>query len=146
MAKAKAGSGELPRELVRGREQLDAWRRSGSRGTAMPPKLWELAVKLGRRHGNFRTARALGLDSGKLKRMGGGGPSGVSRPRRPSRSKRAAARFVEVSAMVAPAIDAGCRMTLRGPQGEQLQMDLAPNAAALLVAQLCRSGWTAARP
>jgi len=145
MAKGKAERGELPRELVRGRQRLDAWRQSDSRGMAIPLKLWEMAVKLAQRHGNFRTARALGLDSGKLKRMSGGVRTGGSGLRKPARPVRAA-QFVEVGAVVAPTIEAGCRMTLRGPQGEQLRMDLAPSAAALLLAQLCRSGWTAARP
>jgi hypothetical protein len=139
---------ELSSDLVRGRQQLDAWRQSDSRGVAIPPKLWDLAARLARRHGNFRTARALGLDSGKLKRVRDRQRrAGGVRVRGAARAGRAAAQFVEVSGIVAPAsVGAGCRMTLSGPQGEQLQMELAPEAAAVLLAQLCRSGWAAARP
>lgn len=145
MAKVKVErEEERAGDLVRGRQRLDAWRQSDSRGVAIPPKLWDLAAKLARRHGNFRTARALGLDSGKLRRVRDGRRGVDVRGAAPAGG--AAAQFVEVSGIVAPAIGAGCRMTLSGPQGEQLQMELAPEAAALLLAQLCRSGWKAARP
>jgi hypothetical protein len=148
MAKVKAERGELAVDLVRGRQRLDAWRQSDSRGVAMPPELWDLAVKLARRHGNFRAARALGLDSNKLKRLSDGQQAGGLRVRGATRGRRGMTQFVDVSGIFSPspASGGGCRMALRGPQGEQLQMELAPEAAALLLAQLCRSGWMAARP
>jgi len=150
MAKIKAERDELAVELVRGRQRLDVWRQSDSRGVAIPAELWDLAVKLARRHGNFRTARALGLDSNKLKRLSDGQHGSSSRAHGATRGGRAAVQFVDVSGILssapAPASGGGCRMALRGPQGEQLQMELAPEAAALLLAQLCRSGWMAARP
>jgi hypothetical protein len=55
-------SGELPKDLERGRIRLEAWRRLRKPGSRVPQSLWRLAVRLASRHGVNRTATALGLD------------------------------------------------------------------------------------
>ena len=148
MARDEAGGADLRRDLRNGRRRLDEWRQSGSRGVAMPPRLWALAGRLARRHGVWRTARALGLEFNKLKRVAGAEQVGRPALRRQPKAAKAgggAVKFVDVSAWAAPVFEAGCRMALRGPRGEQLQMELAPAAAAQLLVQLCQAGWTTAR-
>jgi hypothetical protein len=51
------------------RRRLDRWRATRAYPhAAMPPRLWKAAVRLADQHGLYRTARALRLDSGALKR------------------------------------------------------------------------------
>ncbi len=74
-----------PADLPALRRQFQAWRAHKGSGEAIPPKLWQGAAALARRHGAGRIALALGLDSHKLKQ--------VSLGRWPVRgSKRARAR------------------------------------------------------
>ncbi len=58
--------GELPNDLAQGRRQLQAWREQ-RQGRRIPQPLWDLAVRLVRKHGLSRTAAALGLDYYSLK-------------------------------------------------------------------------------
>jgi len=45
------------------------WRRTRQKKTAIPDELWSAAVEMARRDGVNRTAAALHLDGGKLKRL-----------------------------------------------------------------------------
>jgi hypothetical protein len=67
------------------RRRLDRWRRARPHARApLPPRLWAAAVALVAEQGVYRTARALHLDYGTLKRHvdEGAGPARVSgRPR-----------------------------------------------------------------
>lgn len=64
---AKQNQRKLPADLVRGRDRLDAWRRTKQPRSRIPEALWELAVKLVGKHGLCRTARTLKLDYYSLK-------------------------------------------------------------------------------
>lgn len=141
MARAKADIETQPRELSRMRERLDEWRKANARGVAFPEKLWASAGRLAQRHGVFRTARALGLEYNKLK-----GASGGAVGRTGGAAKRPVVRkpvkFIELTGAL-PVSANGCRLSLQNLNGQTLQLEMAPGAAAEVVLQLCRSGWGA---
>jgi hypothetical protein len=122
------------------RQRLDDWRGSHKRGVAFPPKLWSAAGRVARRHGVFRTARALGLEYNKLKGM-----SGVI-ARVPGKTKARSipkpVKFIELTGAL-PVSPSGCRLSLQNANGQMLQLEMAPIAATEMVLQLCRSGWLA---
>ena len=61
----------LPAKLARGRERFEKWRRKHKTYRRLPEYLWSAAAKLAGKYGLNRTARALRLDYGGLKkRMG----------------------------------------------------------------------------
>ena len=49
--------------------RLAEWRQSRPKGAAIPDELWSAAIEVARRDGLGRTAAALRLDYGKLKRL-----------------------------------------------------------------------------
>ena len=51
------------------RARLEEWRQNRPKGVAIPDELWSAASALARRDGLGRTAAALRLDYGKLKRL-----------------------------------------------------------------------------
>lgn len=124
MAKHSAAEG-LPATIARAQESFQRWRATrSSRGERIPDTLWALAMKAARQHGIWRAARALGLDSGALKRRmdtgGGGSRPRMKRVREP--------RFVEIRAPAAggerecfveveDATGARLRVRLRGVDG-----------------------------
>jgi hypothetical protein len=59
MPEKKALIGE---ELVDLRARLAEWRKSHPRRSPLPEEMWAVAVELARRHGVYRTARALPID------------------------------------------------------------------------------------
>jgi hypothetical protein len=59
---------QLPKDLVQGRRQFQAWRATRQTGSRIPQTLWALAVRLVKTHGVSRTASALGLDYYGLKK------------------------------------------------------------------------------
>lgn len=131
---------EQSRDLVRLRQRLDGWRGSHARGVAFPDALWAAAGRVAQRRGVYVTARALGLEYNKLKRASGGvvardrGESGRLPNAKPM-------KFIEVSGVM-PVSAGGCHVSLQGPGGQRLQLDMAPNAATEMVLQLYRSGWS----
>jgi len=139
--KAEAVEREHPREVGRMRRRLDEWRKSNASRTAFPRRLWESAGRLARRHGIHRTARALGLEYNKLKRMSGGEVAAVGAGRRRRAGKRAV-KFIELTGAL-PLSASGCRLALEGPGGERLQLEMTASAATEVVLQLCRCGWGA---
>ena len=141
MARRARDTTDQPRDLVRMRQRLDEWRGSHARGVAFPVSLWSAAGRVARRHGACRTARALGLEYNKLKRASGGVMGqGRGEARRPPKAKPM--KFIELTGVL-PASPGGCRVSLRSPEGQRLQLEMAPSAATEMVLQLCRSGWSA---
>jgi hypothetical protein len=140
MARAASGTKGQARDFARMQRRLDDWRGSHNRGVAFPPKLWSAAGRVARRHGVFRTARALGLEYNKLK-----GKSGVI-ARVPGKMRASSVpkpvRFIELTGPL-PVIPSGCRLSLQNVDGQRLQLEMAPSAATEMVLQLCRSGWSA---
>ena len=69
------------------------------------------------------TARALGLEYNKLKRPSGGVIARVrGEAKRPPKAEPM--KFIEVTGMV-PASSCGCRVSLQGPDGQRLQLEMA---------------------
>jgi hypothetical protein len=60
--------GQLPPDLVRGRDRLQAWRRQRKAGGRIPQPLWAMAGRLAKVHGVSCTAAVLGLDYYRLKK------------------------------------------------------------------------------
>jgi hypothetical protein len=142
MAGAETEATTPPRELSRMRERLDEWRRGHARGMAFPQKLWSSAGRLARRYGVYVTARALGLEYNKLKRVSGGAVARLgAASNKPAVHK--AVKFIELSGAL-PVSSSGCRLWLQGPSGQRLQLEMAPSAASEVLLQLCRSGWGSA--
>src|SRR5215469_5998418 len=78
MLPKKAPIGE---ELLDLRARLEEWRKSHPRRSPLPEEMWVAAVELARRHGVYRTARALPIDYVNLrKRVNGTMPSVAARP------------------------------------------------------------------
>ena len=140
MGRPKADVNTQPREVSRLRERLDEWRMSRDRGKAFPEEFWVSAGRLALRHGVHVTARALGLEYNKLKRASGGTTGGVGRSERPAVAKPV--KFVEVTGALAGSLS-DARLSLHGPDGQRLQLEMPPGTAAEVVLQLCRSGWGA---
>ena len=61
--------GDLPKDLLRGRNRFQAWRQSRRTRGRMPDALWALAVRLVKRYGVNRTALVLGVDYYSLKKV-----------------------------------------------------------------------------
>ena len=101
MPEKKAPIGE---ELLDLRARLAEWRKNHPRRSPLPEEMWTVAVELARRHGLYRTARALPIDYVNLrKRVNGGVPSIVA----------GHPEFVEV--LVAPAQSSACVEVMRVP-------------------------------
>jgi hypothetical protein len=100
----------------------------------MPEELWAAAAQIARRHGVYPTARALGLEYNKLKRLTQ--PSGQAQKGLP------APTFVELIA-AQPASGSECRIEMEGPRGGRLKIEL-PKASEELVVGLCRVVWSGA--
>jgi len=140
MARPKAEIKIAPRALSRMRERLDEWRRGNAPRAAFPAKLWTAAGRLAQRHGIYTTARALGVEYNKLKRFSGAAVRIDSAARR--RAVEKPVQFIELTGAL-PVSPSGCRLSLQGPGGQRLQLEMAPSAASEVVLQLCRSGWGA---
>jgi hypothetical protein len=132
---------DQPADLVRLRQRLDEYRRGGSRGKALPGWVWAAAGRLARRHGVYRTARALGLEYNKLKRASGE-PAAVAASGDRRRRAVGATKFLDLTPAVSLA-GATCRVRLAGPAGQHLELEMDPGAAKEMVLELCREGWGA---
>ena len=101
MPQKRAPIGE---EFLDLRARLEEWRTSHPRRTPLPEEMWAAAVELARRHGLYRTARALPIDYVNLrKRLNMTAPSAtLARP-----------EFLEM--LVAPAQAGACVEVLRVP-------------------------------
>ena len=106
-------------EEVAGR--LEEWRRSRQGRAAIPDELWSAAIEVARRDGVTRTATALHLDGGKLKRLMVAADGVEKRVTTPS--------FME---LIGPETGplAQCAIELKGRRGK-VRIELKANAADL---------------
>ncbi len=100
------------------------WRETRTVGMPLPEKLWAAAEKLAQRHGVYPTARALGLEYNKLKRLSQSGGETQKAPQ--------------------PAGVSECRIELEGPRGGRMRIELS-SASAEVVVGLCRVVWGGGR-
>jgi hypothetical protein len=114
------------------RRRLERWRETRTAGMPMPEKLWAAAVRLTQRHGVYRTARALGLEYTKLKRLSESTGHAPKAPPSPA--------FVELIA-AQPTSVSECRIEVEGPRGGRMKIEL-PVASAEIVVGLCRVVWS----
>ncbi len=101
--------------------RLTEWRQSRQKGAAIPDELWSAAIEVARRDGVTRTATALHLDGGKLKRLMMAADGVEKKSTRPS--------FMELIAPEAAAV-AQCAIELEGRRGK-IRIELKANAADL---------------
>ena len=99
--------------------RLTEWRQSRQKGAAIPDELWSAAIEVARRDGVTRTATALHLDGGKLKRIMLAA-DGVKK-------KTTAPSFMELIASEAAAV-AQCAIELEGRRA-RIRIELKANAA-----------------
>jgi hypothetical protein len=140
MARRASGAAGQPRDLMEMRQRLDEWRGTHARRVAFPEALWSAAGRVAQRRGVYLTARTLGLEYNKLKRMSGviARVSGKAK----LMSKPDPMKFIELTGAL-PVSPSGCRLSLQNVDGQRLQLEMAPGAATEMVLQLCRSGWSA---
>jgi hypothetical protein len=101
--------------------RLEEWRRNRPGRAAIPDELWSAAIEVARRDGVNRTATALRLDGGKLKRRMRAADEGARRATAPS--------FVELIASGAGAV-AQCAIEFQGRRG-RIRIELKGTAADL---------------
>lgn len=106
------------RDVAEVAAHIDQWRRTRGKLGPMPEELWARAVHLARKHGVGATARALGLDGGKLSRL-----------MRAEAEPSAAPSFVEVS--WAPSVGWGCVVEMARRDGAKMTVRLATVGAEL---------------
>jgi hypothetical protein len=101
------------------RAGLEEWRQSRQKGAAIPDELWSAAIEVARRDGLGRTAAALRLDYGKLKRLMMAA-EGVEK-------KSASLSFMELIAPGAAAV-AQCAIEMEGRRA-RIRIELKASAA-----------------
>ena len=119
----------IPRELQEIHGRFERWRRTRRPGTPIPPPLWAAAVAVARRHGVYRTARVLHLESHKLKTLTAA-PDCTPAPTSPS--------FVEL--LAPPSNGSTCLLEVEGPRGGRLRLELTGQGLPDVVA-LSRVVW-----
>jgi hypothetical protein len=118
---AMAGSKNRVTTVEQVGARLEEWRRSRQKGAAIPDELWAAASELARKNGVTRTATALGLDGGKLKRRMMAADGVEKRAATPS--------FMELIAPEVAAV-AQCAIELQGRRG-RIRIELKAKAADL---------------
>ncbi|MBM3883273.1 MAG: hypothetical protein FJ387_26770 [Verrucomicrobia bacterium] len=108
--------------------QLKRWRRSGRGRRRIPEEVWAAAVELARSQGPSRVARCLRLDYYKLQRKA----SGSVRPSRSSSATSCPEGFVELPWRGCVSAALGCRVELRGRQGDTMTVHLPMDSAAMV--------------
>lgn len=113
MRRAK-GDGLRP-EVRKLRDQIERWRKTRTKRTRMPEKLWTLATALGRAYGVYRISQDLGISYDCLRvRVEQSGDGVASRGEWPQARKAAGKqpKFVELQAMPTPVAAVGSDGTL----------------------------------
>jgi hypothetical protein len=119
MAKNSAAEG-LPAGIARAQEAFERWRSTrSSPSERIPEKLWALAVQAARRHGIWRAAQALRLDSAALKRRMPAAAGGTA----PRLKEVPEASFVEIRAPGGGG-QGECILELEDPRGARLRLRL----------------------
>jgi len=106
--------------------QLEAWRSAHSAPTPIPSELWERAVELADQQGLYKTARALRLDYGALKKRS---------ETRSRMSSHTGVRFLECF-LPAPATIGKCALEVESSNGGKLRVELRDVPTAGLVSIL----------
>lgn len=98
----RAKSDGLRPEVRKLRDQIERWRKTRTKRTRMPEKLWTQATALGRAHGVYRMSQDLGISYDCLRvRVEQSGGGVAARGRRPHARKAAVKlqpKFVELKA------------------------------------------------
>jgi hypothetical protein len=110
---------EVPRWLAHVAERFADWRRSHEPGTRVPESLWAVAVKLATKCGVSRTAVALKLNYGGLKRR----VEGRALEARPRRASSPMPAFVELPGPML-ASPAECVIECENAAGAKLRVHL----------------------
>jgi len=137
----KRPTAALPRDLEAARRRFEDWRRTRTRVGPLPDSLWALAAELAARHGCFRTARTLGLDSSKLKRIARAPSSKLSRKAPQRRCGATDPTFIELP-RCDPDGASSCLLEFEGASGSRLRIRL-QGAALEDVARFARQIWCA---
>src|ERR1700694_3044603 len=116
--------------MERARRRVERWRERRAAGMSMAENLWAMAAQLARRHGIYPTARVLGLEYNKLKRL-----SQQSNEAAKSPLSLPPPTFVE---LMAPAAEAACRIELEGRAGSKLYSELSGGSGGVLDMVLSR--------
>ncbi|MGA2186354.1 MAG: hypothetical protein ABSH47_25340 [Bryobacteraceae bacterium] len=127
------GRGSRVRDIDEVRAGFAQWRKTRQRKARIPDELWSAAVEVARRDGVNRTAAALHLDGGKLKRQMVAADA-VSRKAKPP-------AFVELMASGSPGVPE-CTLELEGCKG-RLRI-FCKGASATELAELSRALWDVA--
>jgi hypothetical protein len=133
----------IPVRLERTREQFERWRKTRRRGTRIPERLWNAAVKMAGRYGINRTASTLGIDYYSLKKRAQPAQPYKVLSRRAAKSpsrKRPASTFVEFSAV--PVGTTECLIELEKASGAKMRVHL-KGVAVPDVVSLSRGLWGA---
>ncbi len=112
------------------RRRIERWRWTRVGRARMPRELWAAAVELGRAHGAYRIARALGVNDQTLKdRL-------EEDPQAGDDGRAAASGFVELGTMLPPTTAAQSVVELSDSTGRKLVIRLssAPDLPALVAA------------
>jgi hypothetical protein len=121
------------------RKQIERWRQTRTRRSAMPEALWGAAAELAREHGAYAAAQALQLSYASLRTRAGA--AGVDRGRRRARRESAQVTFVELPpAVLASAARGGAVVEVVGPSGQRLTVRL--SSGELDLAELIRACWS----
>lgn len=122
------------------RKQIERWRQTRPKRSAMPEVIWQAAAKLAREHGVYAAAQALGLSYGSL-RTRAEAATAATRTRQVCKESRPQVTFVELpAAMRAAAPGTGVVVEVMGPSGQLLTVRLQPGELDL--AQLIRACWS----
>lgn len=127
-------SGGHSQAMVKARQHLDYWRREhGGRGVRIPGELWDEAVGVARTDGLWKTAKALGLDHGRLKAR-----ASVVKGRERTSDPVPEATFVEVG--FGPLGSTRTVMEFVGRDGERMRIDVTGSSPVDVVG-LSRAFW-----
>lgn len=108
----------VPGGMRRVHARLLRWRKLRKARAPIPDSLWAAAAELAREHGVFRTAKVLGLEYGKLKRLAAAAkPVSRKLARSAATASLAPSAFVE---LLAPGTGGAseCFIELEGPHGK----------------------------
>ena len=105
---------EIPVEMEEVRQQLESWRSAQAHRSRKPETVWASAVKMVRQYGLYRTARALRLDYGRLKKVVGTERAG---------EVKSVPEFVELLAPAAGRLPE-CVVELENARGEKMRIHL----------------------
>lgn len=121
------------------RKQIERWRQTRAKRSAMPEPFWRVAAELAREHGVYAAAQALGLSYGSL-RTRAEAAGDAQRVRRGSGPPQAT--FVELppALLSVAASTSGPIVEVVGPSGQRLTVRL--RSGHLDVGELIRACWS----